>query len=103
MSVDIDLVPELDSKVEKMPEMVAPSVAAAEQIADALRASAPEVSGDYKGGITVQKTKRGARVRAGSRHSAALEFGAPSRGIRARGLLRNAAAGLGFTFQKRRR
>jgi hypothetical protein len=99
---EIHLVPDLDEKVAHMPEVVDAGFEAATKIADAARALAPVLSGDYEAGIEVQKTKSGARVLASSADSAFVEFGVPSQGQRAHFTLRRAVEAAGFKFKKRK-
>lgn len=93
--------PDLDEKVVQLPLVGAKAVDVAVHIAQVARDTAPEDSGDYVAGIVVQKTKTGARVWASNFKSAWLEFGAPSRGLPARFILRRAVESAGYTFKKR--
>ena len=76
------------------------SMAAAEKVAAAARASAPVLTGAYLAGIVVQKTRGGARVFASDPKSAFVEFGVPNRGQPAQFVLRHAADAVGLTFKK---
>jgi hypothetical protein len=97
----LELEPDLDEKVAKVPELLTDSKAAAEQIADIARGTAPVVSGEYVDGIEVQETKSGARVFASAPVSAFVEFGVPSQGQVAHFNLRKAAESAGYEFKKR--
>jgi hypothetical protein len=99
----VDLSPDLEANVEKLPELITNAVEAADKIAAIAISSAPVVSGDYAAGISVEKTKRGARVFASTRDSAFVEFGVPSQGQSAHFTLRRAAEAAGFKFTKKGR
>lgn len=98
----IKLDPDLNNKIVHLPEIETAALAIAEKIADAARANAPVDSGRYSAGISVQKTKTGARVFASDQKSAWIEFGIPSQGKPAQFILRKAAQASGFKFKKRR-
>lgn len=98
--VTVDLDPELDAKVARMPEVKTSSMEAARQIASVARDMAPRVTGAYASGIVVQETKGGARVLASDQKSAWIEFGVPGRGQPARWVLRRAAEACGMKFVK---
>ncbi|NNC10694.1 hypothetical protein HII28_02175 [Planctomonas sp. JC2975] len=91
----------LDDKVLELPLVGASAEEIANRIAEVARDSAPEETGEYAAGITVQKTKTGARVFASDFKSAWLEFGVPSRGVPARFILRRAVEAAGYKFKKR--
>ncbi|MFF1633971.1 hypothetical protein [Leifsonia sp. NPDC058248] len=95
----LDLIPDLDMKVGKLPEVIASAEPIARKIAEIARSTAPFESGDYQDGIEVQTTKHGARVLASDPKSAWIEFGVPSRGIPAKWNLRRAAEALGLKFR----
>lgn len=97
----LELDPELDTRLEGHPLLLIGSHEAAEKIATIARDTAPVVSGDYKTGIIVQDTKKGARVFASDYKSAWVEFGVPSRGQPAHFNLRRAAERAGFKFRKK--
>ena len=98
----VDLDPNLDEKVEKMPEVKVRSKDAANDIAELARSTAPQKTGRYADSIKVQETKGGYRVFASDQKASWVEFGIPSRGQAAHWTLRNAAAALGYKFKKRR-
>lgn len=93
--------PNIDEELKGLPALGASSMDVAEQIAEVARGLAPVSSGEYAAGITVQKTKSGARVFASDFKSAWLEFGVPSRGVPARFILRRAVEAAGYRFKKR--
>lgn len=93
--------PDIDEEVVKLPVVGATSMEIAEHIADVARRLAPVESGEYADGITVEKTKTGARVFAADFKSAWLEFGVPSQGKPARFILRRAVEAAGYKFRKR--
>jgi hypothetical protein len=100
----LDLAPDLDKNVERVPELITNAYDAAEKIAGIAVSIAPVgATGDYVAGITVEKTKRGARVLAAARESAFVEFGVPSQGQPAHFTLRRAAEAAGFKFRKGKR
>jgi hypothetical protein len=90
----------IDEEARGLPIIASSAEAAAEQIAEIARSSAPHESGDYAAGIVVQKTKTGARVFASDYKSAWIEFGVPSQGKPARFNLRRAVEAAGFRFKK---
>ena len=96
----LELDPDVDDKVGKMPELRANSKDAADQIADIARGTAPVETGEYVDGIQVQETKSGARVFASDYKSAWIEFGVPSQGQPAHFNLRKAAEAAGYKFRK---
>jgi hypothetical protein len=96
----LELDPDIDEKVAKVPELLTNSKEAAEQIADIARGTAPVKSGAYVDGIEVQETKSGARVFASDYKSAWIEFGVPSQGQPAHFNLRKAAESAGYEFRK---
>ena len=96
----VHIEPDIDEKLHKMPEIALTAMDTAQQIADVAIGIAPVLSGAYKSGITVQKTKTGARVFAADQKSSWIEFGIPSRGLPAHWTLRTAAASLGLKFKK---
>lgn len=98
LRVDVDS--DIDQKIDGHPLLILGSHEAAEKIADIARDTAPVVSGDYKAGIIVQDTRRGARVFASDYKSAWVEFGVPSKGEPAQFNLRRAAEAAGFKFKK---
>lgn len=100
--VKIDLDPDLDYKVGKMPVVKTASMDTARKIAALARSRAPKETGRYADGIVVQETKRGARVFASDQKSSWIEFGVPSRNQPARWVLRSAAESLGLKFTKRK-
>jgi hypothetical protein len=97
----IELVPDLDKSVEKIPEVVTECMVGAERIAAiAVSTAAIGETGDYVAGIDTEKTKSGARVIARARESAFVEFGVPSQGQAAHFTLRRAAESAGYKFRK---
>lgn len=100
--VRIDIDDDIDKKASDVPEVKETAFSVANRVAEIARGTAPALSGDYKSGIGVQKTKRGARVFASDYKSAWIEFGVPSRGIPAKFNLRNAAKAAGLKFRKKR-
>lgn len=92
-----------EEEVGKLPEIDTSAREAAEKIAAMAQDMAPVVSGDYKAGIIVQKTKSGYRVFASDPKSAWIEFGVPSDNEPAKFVLRRATEAAGYSFAKRTR
>lgn len=98
ISIDDDI----DEKVLQVPEVKETAFDVAQKVASIAKDTAPRGdTGDYADGITVQKTKTGARVFASDYKSAWVEFGVPNRNIPAKFNLRNAAKSAGLKFRKK--
>jgi hypothetical protein len=96
----VNLISNLEDLVRKLPEVVAPTKAAADKIATVARDTAPVESGDYKAGIVTQKTQSGYRVVASDPKSAWVEFGVPSHHQPPQFILRRAVESAGYKFKK---
>ena len=107
--ITVTLVPDIDSKVHQLPEVLTECLATAEKVASEARSIAPVAEnpgvglpGDYKRGIVAQQTRGGARVVAQDPKSAWVEFGIPSKNIPPQFILRRAAEAVGLSFVKKR-
>jgi hypothetical protein len=100
--VKVTLDQDIEKKVADLVIQGDASIVVALKIVDAARSLAPVESGDYRAGIKAQRTKGGARVLSTDFKSTWIEFGAPSRNLPARWILRSAAESLGLTFKKRK-
>ncbi len=98
--VKVDLVPNLDEQVGRLPVVEASSMKVAEAIAERAREIAPHLTSAYADGISAQSTRAGARVFASDEKSAWIEFGIPSRNQPAHWTLRTAVESLGLKFKK---
>lgn len=96
----IDIDKDLDLRLKDNKALKAAALEAANKIADIARETAPVETGDYRDGIIVQATPRGARVLASSNKSAWIEFGVPANNEPAKFNLRNAAKAAGYDFEK---
>lgn len=99
-SINID--DDIDERVVNEKVVKETALEAAERVAAIARETAPVVTGRYRAGIVVQRTKSGARVLASDQKSSWVEFGIPSRGQPAHWVLRRAAEAAGLKFHKRR-
>jgi hypothetical protein len=100
--IKIELIPNVEKAVEEHVGKGDDAMKLAERVLKVAQSNAPRDTGLYARGLTVQKTKYGARVYATDQKSAWIEFGIPSRGIPAQFVLRRAAASLGLSFRKRK-
>ena len=106
----ITLIPDIDSRVHQLPEVLTECMALAEKVASEARSIAPVAEnpgvglpGDYKRGIVAQQTRGGARVVAQDPKSAWVEFGIPSKNIPPQFVIRRAAEACGLAFTKSKR
>ena len=98
--VVVTLDPDLNAAVALLVGQMGAAVPIAEKIAEAARALAPVVLGNYRDGIVVQATRTGARVLASDQKSSWIEFGIPSHNQPAQFVLRRAVDACGLKFKK---
>ena len=98
--VVITLAPDLEERVAELVAKGEGAMEVANAVAEVAKSIAPVESGEYKDGITVQRTKTGARVFASDYKSTWIEFGVPSHNQPAHFVLRRAAESLGLKFKK---
>lgn len=99
--IRVDLIPDLDEVIGKHDHVQAAAKEAAEATAAHARSLAPVRSGRYARSISVERTRRGWRVVSSDPIAAHVEFGVPSRGIRAHFVFRRAAKAVGLKFKRR--
>ena len=99
--MNINIFPNINVLVSDMDGIRTACADGAELIAAQARSIAPVESGNYVAGISVDRTKGGARVYAGDQKSHWIEFGNSHQP--AQFILRRAAEMVGFTFSKKKK
>lgn len=104
MADEVELIPNLESKLHTFPKVVAGTRAAAVAIAERARELAPVDTGAYRDGIIVNppNEKGVARVLSTDNKSSWIEFGTGAPGHDGKFVIRTAAESLGYKFITKR-